>query len=68
MTSTTHLCEKELAQRCRLSIRTLQRWRWEGTGPEYLKLGGRILYRLVDVEAWETASRSDLKARKTAKR
>lgn len=48
-----HINEDELSARLRLSVRTLQRWRWQGLGPRYLKLGGRVVYRLVDVEAWE---------------
>lgn len=48
-----HLTERELATRCKLSIRTLQRWRYIGKGPTYLKLGGRVVYRLADVEEWE---------------
>lgn len=51
-----HLTEHELAERLRLSVRTLQRWRWQGKGPAYLKLGRRVVYRLADVEAWEAAN------------
>jgi hypothetical protein len=36
-----------------LSPRTLERWRWERKGPRHLKVGGRVLYRLEDVEAFE---------------
>lgn len=52
----THLHQVELARRWRLSPRTLERWRWEGLGPQYLKVGGRVLYRIKDVEAFEAAS------------
>lgn len=47
------LNQKELARRWALSHRTLERWRYEGTGPAYLKLGGRVLYRLADIEDFE---------------
>lgn len=57
---TAHLTEKDLSRRCRLSVRTLQRWRWLGKGPSYLKLGGRVVYPVADVEAWEQASRADI--------
>ncbi len=50
-----HINEVELSERVCLSVRTLQRWRWQGLGPRYLKLGGRVVYRLADVEAWEEA-------------
>jgi hypothetical protein len=43
----------DLARRWRISPRTLERWRWLGEGPRYLKLGGRVLYRLADIEAYE---------------
>ena len=36
-----------------MSPRTLERWRWMGEGPRYLKVGKRIVYRLEDVEAFE---------------
>lgn len=48
-----HINQVELSRRWRLSARTLERWRFEGTGPQYLKVGGRIVYRLADVEAYE---------------
>jgi hypothetical protein len=49
-----HLSQVELAARWNMSPRTLERWRWVGIGPRFLKLGGRVTYRLVDVEAFET--------------
>ena len=48
-----HLNQIELADRWRISHRTLERWRWVGEGPAYLKVGGRVLYRLEDIEAHE---------------
>lgn len=48
-----HLHQTELARRWRVSPRTLERWRWLGQGPRYLKIGGRVVYRLEDVEAFE---------------
>lgn len=48
-----HLSQHELSLRWALSPRTLERWRWTGEGPRYLKLNGRIAYRLVDVEVFE---------------
>jgi hypothetical protein len=52
-----HLNQIELSRRWRISPRTLERWRWLGRGPAYLKIGGRVAYRLEDVEAFETAQR-----------
>jgi len=54
-----HLNQIELSRRWSLSHRTLERWRWERRGPSYLKIGGRIAYRLEDVEAFERARLRD---------
>lgn len=51
--SVRHLNQIELAARWNISHRTLERWRWLGQGPKFLKLGGRIAYRLEDVEVFE---------------
>lgn len=48
-----HLDQHELAERWHLSERTLERWRWLRKGPPYLKLGGRVAYRVEDIEAFE---------------
>jgi hypothetical protein len=45
--------QKQLARRWGLSHRTLERWRCKGQGPNYLKLGGRVSYRLADIERFE---------------
>ena len=52
----SHFNQAELAFRWRISPRTLERWRWSKTGPVYLKIGGRVIYRLEDIEAFEIAS------------
>jgi hypothetical protein len=54
-----HLHQIELADRWRISPRTLERWRWLQQGPAYLKIGGRVAYRLEDVEAYEAAQWRD---------
>lgn len=41
-----------LAKRLNLSQATLQKWRLNGTGPRFLKLGRAVRYRVSDVEAW----------------
>ena len=50
-----HLNQIELAARWNISHRTLERWRWRwtGEGPQFIKIGGRVVYRLEDVEAFE---------------
>lgn len=48
-----HVDQKDLAGRWLISPRTLEQWRWQGRGPRYLKIGGRVVYRLSDIEAFE---------------
>lgn len=50
---TTHLNQIDLARRWKISPRTLERWRCLGKGVRWLKVGGRVLYRLEDVVAFE---------------
>jgi excisionase family DNA binding protein len=42
----------ETAELLRLSERTLERWRVVGGGPVFCKLGKRVLYRRIDLDAW----------------
>ena len=61
----SHLSTRELAERWNISRRTLDRWRWAGEGPRFLKLGGRAVYRIADIEAFEEAhvhTRTDVPA------
>lgn len=39
------------------SVRTLQKWRVTGQGPEYFKLGRSVRYRRCDVIDWVEARR-----------
>jgi hypothetical protein len=48
-----HLTQLDLSRRWRVSPRTLERWRWLGQGPIYLKVGARVIYRAIDIEAFE---------------
>lgn len=50
-----HLTQTEVARRWCLSPRTLERWRWLNQGPVFLKIGGRVAYRLIDIETFEQA-------------
>ena len=54
--SLKHLNQLQLADRWNLSEATLERWRSDGIGPIFMKLQGRVLYRLVDIEAFEAES------------
>jgi predicted site-specific integrase-resolvase len=54
--SIKHLNQRQLADRWDVSEATLERWRTEGIGPVFLKLQGRVLYRVEDVESFEVDS------------
>ena len=47
-----HFNQRNLANRWGVSEAKLERWR---TAAKYLKLCGRVLYRLVDIEEYESA-------------
>jgi hypothetical protein len=40
-----------------LQIATLQRWRWAGRGPRFLKIGGAIRYDSADLDVFVEAAR-----------
>ncbi len=61
--SNKHLNQNQLGERWDISPRTLERWRWEGFGPRHLKIGGRILYRLADVQEYENGHLRDSTAK-----
>lgn len=46
----------EVAQYLRMSRRTMEGMRYDGTGPNYIKLGvgpkAKVVYRRKDVETW----------------
>jgi hypothetical protein len=44
---------KELARRWNRDVKTLERHRSLGLPPKFLKIHGRIAYRLEDIEAFE---------------
>ena len=54
-----HLNQYDLSKRWGISFRTLERWRWEGIGPAYLKIGGRVVYRLEDIEEFEASNKHE---------
>jgi predicted site-specific integrase-resolvase len=47
------ISQNELAQRWQISESTLERWRYEGIGPVFLKLRGQVRYRDSDILAFE---------------
>lgn len=48
----TTVSPREAAERLGVQPSTLANWRWNGGGPRYLKVGGRVRYRLHDLAQW----------------
>lgn len=44
--------EAEAARILDVAPMTLRHWRSAGTGPPFIKLGGRVRYRATDLEDW----------------
>jgi hypothetical protein len=54
------LTEKEAAAMIvDLKPQTPAKWRLRRKGPKYLKLGGKIRYRVIDIQEWMEASLVD---------
>lgn len=51
------LTTKELAERWRVTEKSVLKWRKEGKAPPFYTIHGSILYRLADVEELEEAKR-----------
>lgn len=47
------LREQELANRWRVDVGTLQRWRYNNIGPDYIKFPGRVIYAMDKIVAYE---------------
>lgn len=43
---------REAAAYLRLNLNTLAKWRITSRGPAFVRAGGRVLYRLEDLNAW----------------
>ncbi|MGD0949925.1 MAG: helix-turn-helix domain-containing protein [Candidatus Binatia bacterium] len=51
------LNEQEAAVKLHVSAKTLQRWRWAGRGPHYVKVGKCVRYDPEDLCAFIDAGR-----------
>ncbi len=54
-----YLTPEQLTQRYKkvVTLRTLANWRSTGDGPQYTKIGGRVLYAMSAVLEWESTRR-----------
>lgn len=48
----TLLTTREAAEVLRVKESTLEQWRWQGRGPQFIKLNRSVRYRLADIEAF----------------
>jgi excisionase family DNA binding protein len=46
------LTESDVAERLRVSLASVRRWRLEKRGPTFLKVGSLVRYRPEDLESW----------------
>lgn len=46
---------RQLARRWSMNPATIRQWRWFNKGPQFQKIGGRILYKLEVIENFEDA-------------
>lgn len=51
------LTPAEVAETLRVDTKTLANWRFMGTGPNFLKLGGLVRYSTDDLEVFLVAAR-----------
>jgi predicted DNA-binding transcriptional regulator AlpA len=50
-----NLSPAELAERYGLPLETIYGWQRTRTGPQFMKIGRHVRYRLADVIAWENS-------------
>ena len=65
-TDTIVFTPKQLSDRWGLAEATLRNWRSAKKGVPYCKVGGKVVYRLTDVVAYETSNLTELQARTSA--
>lgn len=53
MKDKTKLTPKQLSELWDVPLATLSQWRWNGKGPEFIKIGKHIKYRKEDVARFE---------------
>jgi len=46
------MTEVELSERLNVSLASLRRWRLEGHGPRFVKVGSLVRYRPEDLDEW----------------
>jgi len=55
-----HLTVEQLAEREGVAVETVYGWNKSGTGPTYMKIGGRLCrYKIEDIIKWERTQRAE---------
>jgi predicted DNA-binding transcriptional regulator AlpA len=49
------LTEQDVAKQLHVSLAALRRWRLEGRGPRFIKVGSLVRYRPEELEQWVAA-------------
>jgi hypothetical protein len=44
--------ERQVAVQLNIQPGTLRKWRFLGRGPEFIRIGRAVRYRVIDIEAW----------------
>lgn len=47
-----YLSREDAAKALQIHPFTLKRWRMRGYGPQGVKVGGRLRYRISDIQSW----------------
>ncbi len=55
MPEINYLTQSEAAELLRISPRTLERMRLDGSGPQFRKFGRRVAYSTEDIRNWANA-------------
>jgi excisionase family DNA binding protein len=46
------LTSDETSRLMKVPTRTLERWRYAGSGPRFLRIGRHVRYRRADIDLW----------------
>ena len=63
------LTETEVAERLKVSLASIRRWRLEKRGPTFVKMGALVRYRPEDLDNWlaSLSAQGDGRSRGTAR-
>jgi hypothetical protein len=48
-----YFSNEDLSKRYGVPVKTVRKWRYEGTGPQGFRVGRHVRYRESDVRSWE---------------